>query len=276
MINKSLLKTFTNVLVVAALFLLNLPLVGQQSKTQKGASDECIVYGYLQRGKDEKYTTFISKETVDPKKTGKVNLKRSKGAELPYSISITRRMRPTSTGTVIAPHAGGVFEFDSDGKVVWEHKCPNALSAHVLANGNILIAVVKEDVKVEVTETDRKGTTIRQTILEVSPAKSVKYGCVWAVGEDRLLALIEGKVFEFDWKGKKYFECKPEGHCMDIAPLPNGNFVAALKTQPPKGKDFAGKVVEINREGKEIWSVEHECPTAVQPLANGNLLVTGG
>jgi hypothetical protein len=72
------------------------------------------------------------------------------------------RLEPGRSGRLLlASHTDGrVFEIDVAGKVIWEHKVPQAYSATRLANDNVLIATAESQRLIEV---DRAGKIIHET-----------------------------------------------------------------------------------------------------------------
>jgi hypothetical protein len=72
------------------------------------------------------------------------------------------RLEPGREGRLLlASHTDGrVFEIDVAGKVLWEHKIPQAYSATRLANDNVLIGTAESQRLIEV---DRAGNTVHET-----------------------------------------------------------------------------------------------------------------
>jgi hypothetical protein len=193
------------------------------------------------------------------------------------------RMRATGVGTIIAVHEKGVVEFDRDAKLICEHKMPHdgparATSAFKLASGNIL-AVLGGFIGTStlVAEIDSNGKIVRKIGPDFGD-KLATPAIAWPTKNDRLLLANWQRVFEIDWEGKKHFEYKlpNDTRMYDVVSLENGNVLISYDTTLLE-KAKSGKVAEIGRDGKEVWSLKsHACPMYLQALSNGNVLIGGG
>jgi hypothetical protein len=223
-----------------------------------------VVYVRFERA-DNSHRVLLQREDLKGASLGAIELKREE---------MGSRMRATSWGTIVVCRPGKIVEIDREGKVLWKHELePGSfvVDAHKSADGGALYAsMAARRGKGFIAEVDAQGKELRRVSPEVDGIRSA-----WAVGRDRLLVASLTGVCEIDWEGKKHFERKvgKGEYCYDVEPLPGGNYLYVGST-PGQGK--AGKVAEYDRDGKEIWSGAHGCPTSVQALANGNVLVGGG
>jgi hypothetical protein len=245
--------------------LLALTLAWIQDATPESRRDsEMVMYVRIERS-NPAFKILLQREDLNGKDLGAIELKRE---------DLGGRMRATGSGTILASRQGRIVEIDREGKTLRELQAePGTIvaDAHTLADGRwIYAAMGSRRGKGFVAEVDKQGKEVRRFSPEVPGIRSA-----WPVGNDRvLIAALEG-VFEFDWSGTKHFErrgAKGE-YCYDVHPLEGGNFLY-VGTTPGQGK--SGKVAEYDRDGKEIWSGAHGCPTGVQALPNGNVLVAGG
>jgi len=242
---------------------LSLPSVSQEEKPKPG-SHEVFYVRYGRSGK-----MSLQRQDAQGRELGSIDLR---GHGFPS------RLRATAEGTLLLSGQGGIVEIDREGKELQKiapekGKWEMALDAHPLPNGNILATLIRGQ-RTFIAELDREGKILR----EVTPKLEGKMPGIRSAspsGEDRLLIATLTGVTEIDWEGEKQFEYGPDrgGYCYDVHPLPNGNF---LYVGSIPGGVKAGIVAEITRDGEKLWSGSHGCPTSVQPLSNGNVLVGGG
>ncbi|MCR9119226.1 MAG: PQQ-binding-like beta-propeller repeat protein [bacterium] len=150
-----------------------------------------------------------------------------------------------------------VIEVDSGGNVKWELTGVNAMNAKPLANGNYLIA-------------DFSGNRV----MEVNPSKKT----VWEVDTpencfdcDRLpngntIAGCPNVIVEYAPDKSEVRRWKIAGRLNGFHALPSGNLLIA--------NYGAGKVMELDADGKEVWSFAEAGPCDVFQLPTGKILVT--
>jgi hypothetical protein len=189
--------------------------------------------------------------------------------------------RVTPAGTVLATLCEddgrplGVAEIARDGSTLWRYDWPAGRdgieylrASHALENGNVLLAglCARGDdgrfASAIIFEMERTGATVR----------SVKLGPTQYLGAVRPIAdgvLVAGEgVFELNWNGvaRAIVPHSTETLIYDALPLPNGHCVLG---------ETAQRIVEIDPQGGEVWSVWHVKPVFLQSLAGGHFLAGG-
>jgi hypothetical protein len=103
-------------------------------------------------------TRGVLKEITWP---GRQEVRTLKLSDAPAQATDWYRLEPQpGLRLLLASHTDGrVFEIDAGGKVVWEHKVPQAYSATRLPNGNVLIATAEGARLIEV---DRSGRVVHE------------------------------------------------------------------------------------------------------------------
>jgi hypothetical protein len=103
-------------------------------------------------------TRGVLKEITWP---GRLEVRTLKLSDAPAQGTDWYRLEPQpGMRLLLASHTDGrVFEIDAGGKVVWEHKVPQAYSATRLANGNVLIATAETARLIEV---ERSGRVVHE------------------------------------------------------------------------------------------------------------------
>jgi hypothetical protein len=133
------------------------------------------------------------------------------------------------------------MEYSRDGKQLYSISLgggSNAIRKH--RNGNVLYATDGE-----IVEMDTTGKRVRSIPL---PRESMWVGIQDLPGDRFMVAnSSSGRVLEVDAKGKILWEGKVAGAC-GVARLPNGNTLVAT----------ASLVVELNRQGKQVWEKRSE------------------
>jgi hypothetical protein len=219
---------------------------------------------YLKYGGD---SVEIVRITREGREIGRATLKDAR----PFGLRVTPR------GTILGCNGSReVIEFDREGKVVSRVRYAAGEgyigTAALLPNGNLLIA--GGSLGKRIIEIDREGREVRELKVEIggSYIRSV------VASGDRIVVTAPGEAFEVDWKGRRHFEYKAPGETFyDAAVAPNGNFVIAHSLpRDPDTRARRGKIVEVTRDGKEVWVGSHGCPILVQPMEDGHTLVGGG
>ncbi len=128
-----------------------------------------------------------------------------------------------------------VFEYDREGKKLYEHNIggSNAIRKH--RNGNVIYAT-----DAHIIEMDLAGRRMRSVPL---PKQSMYVG-IEDVGNDRFLVAnsTTGRVIEVDATGKIHWEATVPGAC-GVTRLAGGNTLIATDR----------RIVELDRGGKIIW-----------------------
>jgi hypothetical protein len=128
-----------------------------------------------------------------------------------------------------------VFEFDKDGKQLYEHNIggSNAIRKH--RNGNIIYATDSH-----IVEMDMAGRKLRSIPL---PNQSMYVG-IEDIASDHFIVAnsSSGQVLEVDAAGKIVWQANVPGAC-GVTRLPGGNTLVAT----------AQRVVELDRAGKIVW-----------------------
>ena len=217
------------------------------------------------------------------------------------------RLRATSRGTaLVVDYSGRFLELSPKGDVLWDYRWPDQeklfLGAADIAPGGHLFLVIALDAgpskqgaekmesqeeeneeeededlfcgrnpdqtrPVAILEVDRVGKEIRRFQIDHARIPSGIASIRWA-GEGRVLVATNADgVFEVDERGRLWNLPLPkEFSCAEAVKLSNGNYLLAAQNS----------VLEVTKDGKEVWSVPHNCPSSVQPLAEGHVLAGGG
>jgi hypothetical protein len=195
-----------------------------------------------------------------------------------------RVMEVTSTGTVrwqidglrypldahmidgervlIAESAGSrVTERNLRGEILWEKTASGVCAAQRLPNGNVFMATGDS----RLVEVDRAGNDIRTY-------KLARQESVMAVQmlRDGQIGYVAGRDYvHLDANGKELRRW-PVGNVVTrggLDLLPGGGVLVA--------RVHEDKVVEFDRDGKQVWEAAVQHPTSVVRLRNGNSLVAG-
>jgi HEAT repeat protein len=172
---------------------------------------------------------------------------------------IDAQVLPGGDKVLIAEYTGRtVTERNLKGEVLWTKTVNGTVvGARRLPNGNTFIAS-----RTQLLEVDKDGKEVI-TITRNDVAAAVKL-------RDGQIAMVTtaGQFLRLDDKGKelKSFQV---GQILTIGGhfevLPNGRVLVPQYS--------AGRVVEFDADGKQLWSVETPQPTCVKRLPNGNTLV---
>jgi hypothetical protein len=162
---------------------------------------------------------------------------------------------------LIAEYTGQkITERDFKGKVLWAKtvRLP-PMSCQRLANGNTFIVA-----RQQLLELDRTGKEVFSYFHRrgsICAALKTRKGEILLVDSSGLFTRMDGdsKVLKSFRVGRVY----PLGGGFDL--LANGHVVIP---------DYVGgRVVEYDKDGKEVWETAFQRPTSVQRLPNGNTLV---
>ncbi len=151
-----------------------------------------------------------------------------------------------------------VTERNLKGEVLWTKAVAGILlSARRLPNGNTFIAL-----RTQLLEVDHDGKEVRAINRnDIVAAVKLRNGDIGIV-------TTLGKYVRLDTTGKE-LKSFAVGQMMTIAGhfevLPNGHVLVPQYT--------AGRVVEFDADGKEVWTANIQQPTCVTRLPNGNTLV---
>jgi hypothetical protein len=154
-----------------------------------------------------------------------------------------------------------VTERDSTGKVLWQHSVKNIpIAARRLANGNTFIA--SRNQLLEVKPNGQAAWTHDHPGADITAAQKLRNGQI-------LFLTRTGILTRLDATGKE-IKSFPVGGRTSVAGihfdvLPNGNVLVPLYSN--------NKVVELDPDGKTVWSIDVPQPASVQKLPNGNVLV---
>ncbi len=190
-----------------------------------------------------------------------------------------------------------IVEMTPEKKVVWQHESKptpghNGVQIHAfqrLADGNTMVA---ESGNARIIEVDKDDKIVKEVPLTVEhPNTHSDTRLVRKLDNGHYLVAHEadGKVREYDDKGKVVWTYKldlagrpesgghgPEGHGDHVYSayrLPNGNTLI--------GGGNNNRVIEVNPEGKTVWSIDQkELPgitlawvTMLEVLPNGNIVI---
>ena len=162
-------------------------------------------------------------------------------------------------------------------EVLWEYKGEEGTevqSASMLKNGNILI--IQNGDPAKLMEINRKGRVKRELIIPTSMKNPhAQFRNIRKTKEGTYLVgyFKEGKVCEFDTKGKIIRTIPAQGNLFSAIRLPDGN------TLIPCGDGH--RLIEVDKNDNEVWTIEeNEIPghplrfvAGVQRLPNGNTIV---
>jgi outer membrane protein assembly factor BamB len=156
-----------------------------------------------------------------------------------------------------------VTERDRLGKVLWQHATSgNPISCQRLGNGNTLIATFND-----VLEVTSEGKEVAKHTDPVGVRHALRLP-----GGNTLYIASNGRVVELDANWKQVRSVMPANHAAgatywaSVEPLPGGRFLLAL--------GGAGKVLEIDQEGKVVWECSVNSAVFATRLRNGNTLVS--
>jgi hypothetical protein len=161
---------------------------------------------------------------------------------------------------LIAEHgARRVSERDLHGKVLWEQRVGNSpVVCQRLPGGNTFIATYSEVLEVTPGHNQVFSYTSRQGMI--FSAQKLRNGHL-------VYVTVNGLLVELDEKGKEV-KLVPFGQAngwVTVEALPRGHFLIPLQT--------AGKVVELDGDGKVVWECASPQPNAATRLVNGHVLV---
>jgi hypothetical protein len=191
-----------------------------------------------------------------------------------------------------------VVEMTPEKKIVWKHVAQpkegykGRVEIHAfqrLADGLTMIAESGNARIIEVDRDDRIVHEMPLTVEHPNPHRDTRMARKLDNGHYLVCHEVDGVVREYDRTGKVVWSYKldlagrprapghgPEGHGIEVygaIRLPDGNTVI--------GGGNNNRVIEVNREGKIVWSINRdELPgirlawvTMLQRLPNGNIIV---
>jgi hypothetical protein len=172
------------------------------------------------------------------------------------------QLLPGGRVLVAERNGGKVTERDRKGTIVWQFAAPNSpISCQRLSNGNTLIATFNE--LFEVTPDGKKVQT-----------HTHPHGFRHAVrlrNGNTLYVASNGQVVELDPTWKQVRAITPQAHgngagyWASVELLPTGRYLVVY--------GGAGKVVELDTDGKIRWEAEVQSAVFATRLRNGNTLV---
>ncbi len=209
--------------------------------------------------------------------------------------------RPPFLGITLVPemHANKVWEFDRDGKVLWELgglQCP--IDAQVLPAGRVLVAELNGN---RVTERDRAGKVLWEHKVQTPIAcQRLANGVTFIGTNSRLFTVtadgketwsytagndffihsvqrmsnghyamvsMAGTLREIDAAGKEVrsLPLPIQGGWSGIESVPGGRYLVANPNH--------GKVLEIDAQGKTLWEYQGKSCCYATRLPNGNTLL---
>ncbi|MFQ5732116.1 MAG: PQQ-binding-like beta-propeller repeat protein [Planctomycetaceae bacterium] len=149
-----------------------------------------------------------------------------------------------------------VIEVTPAKKVVWRMKVPSCLNARLLGNGNVLVACHTGKQVWEVSR-DKRIVWKYQSRENCYDAHRLPNG-------NTMVSSDKG-VIEVTPAGKTVWEHADAGRYYGFQPLPNGNLLLAGYS--------SGKVVEITRDKKIVWTFKERSAFDAFRLENGNTLI---
>lgn len=182
-----------------------------------------------------------------------------KGMDFPVDAQVLdeRRVLVTEYRT------GQVTERNHNGDILRRIDIPDTpLEARRLPNGNTFIVT-----RGRILEVDRAG----KEVWKVSPGIGTIISACPLRGGQIAVCCLTGELVRLDHTGKVLAQSdiarrfRPYG--THIQGLPNGHVLVPLY--------YDNKVVELDRNGREVWSVSYVQPASAQRLPNGRTLVAG-
>jgi hypothetical protein len=154
-----------------------------------------------------------------------------------------------------------ISERDFKGNVKWEKSVPGTvLSVQRLSNGNTFVVLPNG-----LYEYDHDGKQVfgmQRNNFDIFRGKKMRNGDVVFITNQGAVARLDSKTqntvksFNVGFLGLQYG---------NLEELPNGNLLIPLYQQ--------NRVVEVDPNGKEVWSVPMVQPASAQRLPNGNTLI---
>jgi HEAT repeat protein len=176
--------------------------------------------------------------------------------ELPGSLGSPLDARLLPNGNILLSEYGSarVTERDKKGNIVWEMaNLGNVCCAQRLRNGNTLIASTSQ-----LIEVNKKKETVFQIQGQTYYARKLRNNHIVYTSADQ--------VVELDGTRKEVARIRVQGCSWgSVDKLPNGNYLVAVYG--------GGRVAEVDKTGKEVWSVNIASPTLALRLRNGHTLV---
>jgi HEAT repeat protein len=200
------------------------------------------------------YTNMGTSQIVEKDKNGK---ERWTITSLSYSLDF--QVLPKERLLIVEHYGGQVTERDFKGKIVWDVRINNPVSAQRLPNGNTFIAS-RNEIK-EFNKNKKEVLSISRPSYDVFAAAKLKNGKIAMVTNS-------GSCIIMDSKGKqlKSFSVGSVGYYGCLEALPNGNILVACYGN--------NKVVEYDQRGKAVWQVASTWPSTATRLPNGHTLVS--
>jgi hypothetical protein len=191
-----------------------------------------------------------------------------------------------------------IAEVNRDKKIVWQYESKpksgykGRVEVHAFQRLDNGITMIAESGNRRIVEVDREGKIVHEVPLTVDrpdPHRDTRMARKLDIGRYLVCHEGDGKVREYDRDGKVVWSYTldlagrprspghgPEGHGTEVygaIRLPNGNTMIAGGNN--------NRVIEVDREGKIVWSIGHdELPgvrlawvTTLQLLPSGNLIV---
>lgn len=155
-----------------------------------------------------------------------------------------------------------VSEFDRSGKLHWSYRTSNSpVACQRLADGTTLVVTFNE-----IHLIDRDSKPLLQRRFE----EGLRHGRVLPEGR-LLLITAQGEIVEMTREGKELHRVQPKAYAAgasywaSVVALPGERYLAALGS--------SNKVVEVDRTGKVIREWDVPSPVSVLRLRNGHTLV---
>jgi hypothetical protein len=221
-------------------------------------------------------------------------------AKLRFPLNMERETGSHLNGNTLIAYGykHKVVEYSPDWKTVWEYQVKGAYSAEKLKNGNYLISRNGPNEVIEVTP--------QKKVVWIMRLKSCINARPLANGNILVAGHIAKSVYEISRDHKIVWSYDVKGNCYDAHRLPNGNTLLATnkgvyEVTPDKNEVWSyelkqifygiqplpngnillanysvatGRVDEITREKKIVWTYKAKRPFDVFRLSNGNTLVT--
>jgi hypothetical protein len=186
-------------------------------------------------------------------KNGKARWEINSGLGQPIDVQVLPGRR-----LLIGEYSGNrVTERDFQGKVLWEHKCgTTVIACQRLPNGNTFITTTAE-----MFELNRAG----KVLYSWKKPNAIYFATKLRNGHV-LYGDGANHIYELDPAGKQLWTLNLPGAAWgSIDKLPNGRYLVCLYG--------AGKVVEVDRNGKVFWERQVQSPTLATRLRNGHTVV---